>query len=369
MKSKKDLLIRALGAVFILALSLIYSVPALRSGTARVAQSLYSAAGVKGEFFSVDHVDATTVFLVGDAGDMTESVLASLRAAVRATPSSKALLYLGDNVYPNGIPTDTSTHAWEAARRNLLRQIEPLRAFTDKIYFIPGNHDWENHSEDGWNAAKRETRFIDDALGSGHSLPPNGCPGPVRVELVSGLQLVALDSSWWLHEHRKPSNSSDGCETFSPEGVLSSLDAMLASTPAGTETIIALHHPIIEPKADVAHPDCPTGPTCPSYIDMRDRLSAILAKHQPLLCASGHNHVLQVLRDQAGCRNYVVSGAASTTYQAPQELTASFSESALGFMVLSQRGKEPWMLDVIKTSRDDSLMPYSSRSVFHSIIQ
>jgi|GEM_PF-3366564 len=368
MKSAHHFIGRILAVATIVALTLVFTVPTIHTRVGRMAQAMYTRVGVEGSFFSTSVPGNITVFLVGDAGDITQTVLSALKVAVMGASSPKALIYLGDNVYPSGIPADTNTLGWQNAHRNLLKQIEPFRSFTNAIYFIPGNHDWDSHSEDGWSAAKRETNLIDEALGTGHSLPPNGCPGPVRVDIVPGLQLIALDSSWWLHEYKKPSGPNDGCETFSPEGVLAALDAILTTTPQGVDSIVALHHQLVEPKSDVAHLTCPTSPTCPSYATMRNQLSGILSKHRPLLCASGHNHLLQVMKEQGGCRHYVVSGSASTTYEAPQEVAASFSESAPGFMILHRGTKGPWILDVIETSRDDSLLPPRSRRVFHSAI-
>lgn len=346
---------------------------ALRPETIRtlagVVQSLYRSLGVSGSFFSALPEDSQVVVLIGDAGAITDGVHEALQAIVAAAPPSQALVYLGDNIYPNGVPADTSSILWRDAYNRLMRQIDPFKAKTGRIYFTPGNHDWENYAADGWGSVQRQSDLIRAALGEGHALPSRGCPGPVREQIFTNLQIVALDSSWWMHEHRKPSTPEDGCATFSPDGVLHALDEMLSSTPPGVETIIILHHPLVEVGPDPVHTRCPFSPNCPPYADMRTRLSRILAKHRPMLCASGHRHALEVLKEAAGCRNYVVSGGASNLHPAPQDSKLLFSESALGFMLLHRTSSTRWTLDVVTVRGDDSFLPMESRVAYSTPLQ
>ena len=336
---------------------------------AGVVQSLYRAIGVSGSFFNAIPKDSQVVTLIGDAGAMTDGVHRALQAIVEAAPPSQALVYLGDNIYPNGVPADAHSVHWRDAHNRLMRQIEPFKAKTGRIYFTPGNHDWENHASDGWGAVQRQTDLINVALGDGHALPARGCPGPVREHLFPNLQILALDSSWWMHEHRKPSAPHDGCTTLSPEGVLSTLNEMLTTTPSDVETIVILHHPLVEAGPDPVHTRCPFSPNCPPYADMRTRLSLVLAKHRPMLCASGHKHVLEVLKEAAGCRNYVISGGASNVHSAPHDPRLLFSQSALGFMLLHRTSSTPWNLDVVTVRGDDSFLPMESRVAYSTTLQ
>lgn len=341
----------------VLLIALIGTRKEVQSVASTIARRAYLRLGLTGPHFPQMPAGADVVFLIGDAGAMSDGVLVALQNAVRAAPQASAMLYLGDNVYPTGIPKDKQSSEWHVARASLMKQIDPFVGQTERIYFVPGNHDWENHGVDGWGAAQRHTELVDGRLGGGHALPPGGCPGPSRIQLFSDLQLIALDSSWWLHDHRKPSSAADGCEVFSEEGVVAALDSMLASTPTGVETIIALHHPLLPARTNVAHTSCPFSPDCPRYAQMVDKLTRVLSKYRPLLCASGHNHLLQVLKDAGGCRTYVVSGGGSYKYAAPRAHNFAFSESTLGFMILHRDRGSPWTLDVIRTRSDTSLLP------------
>jgi len=328
----------------------------------------YRLLHIDGENFAGRSNALAAVFLVGDAGSMTEGVMKSLVRAAQNMSAPK-LIYLGDNIYPNGLPASPETAEWRHASAQLLRQIEPFRALTGGIFFTPGNHDWENHSAGGWEAMKRQSAFIEAALGTGHMAPSNGCPGPTKVDLLPDLQAIALDSSWWLHNHVKPTLPQDGCENFTEDAVVSALDEMLTNTPAGVDTLLILHHPLLPPDSDHAHSKCPFSPDCPTYASMREKLTAVIGKHRPLLCASGHNHSLQVHHNQAGCRTYVVSGGGSTAYQAEQPKNAIFAEAALGFMILYRDPSAGWKLDVVRARADDSPLPRSSSLAFSTSVQ
>ncbi|MEY4699965.1 MAG: hypothetical protein RL326_152, partial [Pseudomonadota bacterium] len=357
------------GPTIIVTLACVIWITPLRSHMTSALQSVYKTLHIEGDYFAGCPESSETVFLVGDAGAMTHGVASALERAVRGAKRPPALIYLGDNVYPVGLPAAVDTPEWRRANTNLMKQIVPFRTLTNQIFFTPGNHDWENHSPDGWNAIKRETAFIEGTLGAGRLVPANGCPGPTKIQLFPGLQLIALDSSWWLHDHAKPTRSEDGCEVFSENGVVSALDVMLANTPLGVESMLILHHPLLPTSSDHAHNKCPYSPDCPTYVSMRDKLSAVLAKHRPLICASGHNHALQVHREQGGCRTYVVSGGGSTVYAAKQPTGAEFAEASLGFMVLHRHADRDWKLDVVGVGADDSALPLNSRLIYSTSVK
>lgn len=349
-------------------IALAYLSP-LRSHLDSGLHKAYEWLQIHGEFVSGPANSSETVFLVGDAGAMTNGVALALGQAIRSTKTPPSIVYLGDNIYPLGLPKEQSSPEWRLAASLLLRQINPFRDSSRGIFFIPGNHDWENHSANGWDAIKREGAFIDSSLGPGHMAPTHGCPGPSKIALFPDLQAIAIDSSWWLHEHLKPTRAEDGCATFSDDTIVSALDSMLKDTPAGVETLFLLHHPLLPADSDHAHATCPFSPDCPTYISMREKISAVLAKYPPLLCASGHNHSLQVHRDQSGCRTYAVSGGASTVYRVAQPKAAQFSESSLGFMILHRESDHAWKLDVVRVRGDESPLPPSSTLAYSTTLK
>jgi hypothetical protein len=148
-----------------------------------------------------------TLFLIGDAGAPrapTEPLLDALAVEaserVRTLGAERvAIAFLGDNVYPDGLRRSDHEGRAEDDRR-LDAQLAVVRRSGARGYVVPGNHDWENGGADGWEAVKRQTRFV--AARGALEVPPDGCPGPVSAHLGARLWPVFLDTQWWLHEER-----------------------------------------------------------------------------------------------------------------------------------------------------------------------
>ena len=145
----------------------------------------------------------TTLFLIGDAGEQDPRtngfVLDSLKRQASEAPGRTVIVFLGDNVYPNGIPIDSSL-TWPDARRRLEAQMNAVPRGVRAI-FIPGNHDWQQGGPYGLYSVRLQERMI-ASLAAGRDirmLPSNGCPGPAAFE-AGRLRLIALDTQWWLHE-------------------------------------------------------------------------------------------------------------------------------------------------------------------------
>ncbi len=149
---------------------------------------------------------ATSLYLIGDAGkpDSTgEPVLEALQRDLAARSSERVVVFLGDNAYPRGLPAPGQPGRHDA-ERNLKTQIGAITAHAARGYFVPGNHDWAKDGADGWEAIKRQDRFIDSLGGGAVSLQPGGgCPGPKTVDIGPRLRLVLLDTQWWLHRGPK----------------------------------------------------------------------------------------------------------------------------------------------------------------------
>ncbi|MEO0560456.1 MAG: metallophosphoesterase, partial [Bacteroidota bacterium] len=146
------------------------------------------------------------VLLVGDAGapqtDGSDPLLATLRHhAMQAGPNS-ATIFLGDNIYPNGLPPVENPRRAEAEAR-LRSQLDAVADAPGRVFFIPGNHDWRHSREGGRAQLLEQEAFVESVLGEGSFLPSDGFPGPVEVELAEDLTLLAIDTEWWLGVHER----------------------------------------------------------------------------------------------------------------------------------------------------------------------
>ncbi len=141
------------------------------------------------------------VLLIGDTGLFLEDdpTLAALGSWAAAAPSS-SVIFLGDNVYDEGLVDDDRERC-----QKVLTQL--LESTTARKIFIPGNHDW-GFSPKGQNhdAILNQQTFIDAwSASSAEFLPRDGCIGPearvLRNADRSGraIVLLALDPTPWIN--------------------------------------------------------------------------------------------------------------------------------------------------------------------------
>ncbi len=172
-----------------------------------------------------------TIYLIGDAGNPApeEPVLIALKRQITAGTGDRVVVFLGDNVYPRGLPVEGAPDRSEAERR-LLAQVEVGTETRVPVYFVGGNHDWTYMGPSGWDGIKRQSEFI-EKNGGGFALllPANGCPGPEVRDVGRQVRIVLLDTQWWVHEFAKPVDSTSGCATWTEKQVIDSLRGALAS--------------------------------------------------------------------------------------------------------------------------------------------
>jgi hypothetical protein len=288
----------------------------------------------------------SSIFLIGDAGkaDSDDAVLLELTRQATAAPRASAIVYLGDNLYPRGLPVPEAPDRPEMERR-LDREIEVARKSGVKAYFIPGNHDWFRMGKEGWDAVRRSEIFIRER-GNGLAMqaPRLGCPGPEVVDVGPHIRLALLDTQWWLQraDFPKARDSVSTCVQYTEEHVVKRLAQVLADT-GGRKVIVAGHNPLATKGEHGGYFSLKThifpltafkpylwiplpllGSLYPSarkeglfgYAQdlnaranrlMRRQLLRAMAPHPPMLYAAGHDHNLQVMRGP-GARYTVVSG-------------------------------------------------------------
>lgn len=284
-----------------------------------------------------------SLFLIGDAGDPrspAEPVLMGLEALASERASQSTIVFLGDNVYDQGMPPSDAPDRLEAERR-MTMQMNAVPPGT-RAYFVMGNHDWLRGREGGWEAVKRQAAFVGRAGRPDIRVsPPAGCPGPVVRDLSPRLRLVLLDTQWWLTSGDKPEDPTSACDTDSRAEVTAALRSAVRVDEA-RHVVVVGHHPLrsggvhggrfdwqdhifpltafkswlwlplpvigslypIVRGSGVSAQDVPSG----AYREMRDSLAAAFAVSPPLAYAAGHEHNLQVL-DGGSARYLLVTGA------------------------------------------------------------
>jgi len=267
-----------------------------------------------------------TLFLIGDAGEADPRAdrggipLDSLTAQMAEAPERSTVVYLGDNVYPAGIPREGAAE-WADARRRLAAQVWAVPAGARGI-FIPGNHDWAHEQPDGLYSIREADRMI-TALAGGRDvrqLPPDGCPGPVTMD-TGRLRLILLDTQWWLHPYIVRDSATECTATIA--SVTSELRREVRAPGEGRVVVVAAHHPLMTGGEHGGYCGV-TGPfrrfagrvqdvMAGANRGMRDSIEAAFSGAPPLVFAAGHDHSLQVLRGGKNVDYILVSGAGSTS--------------------------------------------------------
>lgn len=295
-----------------------------------------------------------SVFLAGDGGDpwitndSLKPALEMLRAHLGDADSLSAVVFLGDNIYPSGLP-NVGENEREEAEEILQGQIVVVEDFPGRIIFLPGNHDWggggmSNNRERVLN----QERFIEDALQRGNTFLPDGAsPGPVAINLSDALTLIVLDTQRWLQ--RFNGGTDDALAGFTE---LAALDSMILAN-AGRDILVVGHHPIFTNgphggflkhrqgigglqnlarrqlmRTALGRQDV----TSPGYRRMGQTLLESFEQHEGLIYAAGHEHSLQYFRQSR--QHYVVSGSLAKLSFVEEGNGATYTHGNYGFGVV-----------------------------------
>ncbi|WP_210463241.1 metallophosphoesterase [Rufibacter roseolus] len=338
-----------------------------------------------------------SVFLIGDAGapltDKPDPTLMHLKSQIDRAGERSAVVYLGDNIYHNGLPKPDA-YDRKTAEARMKAQLDILKGYKGEKYMIPGNHDWGGGSgtPDGWEAVVREERFVEEYLadsnivvGTDFFVPGNGCPGPFEVLIEEEIVLIALDSHWWLHPYDKPYGDDNPCGVTSEVDVLVQLEDIIQKN-KDKNIVVVGHHPLfsngihggyftltdhlfpltilrkgwvlplpiigsIYPLArkyggiaqDIPHP---------SYQAYINGLMTVFSKYDNIVYAAGHEHNLQYFK--AGKLPHIVSGAGCKTQHVKNGGDALYAEKSQGYARINYyRNGEAWVEFYAKNDDDE----------------
>ena len=186
-----------------------------------------------------------TFYLIGDAGNAelgqsTEGLLIFKKILEQANDPNSFAIFLGDNIYPVGMPPENSTERALAEHR-IDAQVETFENFKGTPIIIPGNHDWYN---DGLNGLSREEEYIKEITGKDDIfLPRDGCP-LVSYDVSDEVHLILIDTQWYLEDWNKNPKINDKCDNIKDrEKFFIEFQNELKKNQQKT-VIIAMHHPM-----------------------------------------------------------------------------------------------------------------------------
>ncbi len=308
------------------------------------------------------------VFLVGDAGELHDGhhpVCDWLKQHVDWNDSSNVLVYLGDNIYPMGMPSDGKPGKAEA-QKIMDYQVSVVAGKNARAFFVPGNHDWREGRVGGLQQELNEEAYLASLnLPNVTMLPGGGCPGPISVQVGEKIVLVGMDSEWWLENPGERPGVESACDCKDPKAIINGLKDIISTYPDKL-ILIAMHHPMyshgehggyytikqhIFPLTDLKsglwvplpligsiYPigrsvfgnvqDLPN----PRYKDLREQIQSVIAGHSNVVHVAGHEHTLQLLQHDSVY--YVVSGAGSKETRVKMGKYSLMAKEAKGFAVV-----------------------------------
>ena len=293
-------------------------------------------------------------YLISDAGnaqaDKSTPALQALQKALQAAPKNSTVLFLGDNIYPKGLPKK-SDKSYPLAKHRLEMQLEAVKHFQGRTIFLPGNHDWYSN---GTKGLKRQEKMVEEALGKNSFLPEDGCPLE-KVEISEDIVLILVDSEWYITNWDKNPNINDDCEIKTRAKFFEEYESLIKKA-RGKTTIVALHHPMFTngphggqyPLKDHLKPVpvlgtlkniirktggvSPADMQHPIYQEFRKRIIALSQENERVLFVSGHEHSLQYLvKDNLP---QIVSGSGSKVSATRNINGGQFSYGNPGFAIL-----------------------------------
>ncbi len=305
------------------------------------------------------------------------------------------VLFLGDNIYPKGMPPEGDRER-RKAERILDAQVAAVGAA--RGVFILGNHDWNQGDEDGYERAMAQIRYLQARPENISVEPHNACPGPSVNDFGENLRFVFGDLWSAIYGIENPDSPPAMCVPPPGEGRVLRAFREVFEQSRKRRVVLVFHPPVMTSgphggyfpwrehlfplrvfHRDLWIPIPILGSLFPisrilgvtdtdlmgaSYRIYVEGMKALLAPGSPALVASGHEHSLQIHVGPLGVF-HAVSGAGSTgKVDYVRDMSSDLmSLAAPGFMRLDEYAGGTLTLTVIALGDDRR-----ARRVFYTCI-
>lgn len=345
---------------------------------------------------------AQKIYLIGDAGEpkSPDKNLTLLKDQIAEASENDYLIFLGDNIYPKGLPGKEDPKR-EEMENKLIPQLDVMKSFPGQSYIIPGNHDWAQGRNYGWERALEMEQFIRTYFdGKDVFLPTGGCPGPIEIPMGEKSTLVILNTQYFLHGWDKPDEESI-CDNKSTLEALEDLKNIIKRN-AGKHIVIAAHHPMytygehngnfsfkeqlkplpilgsIQPLFRKVIGNIQDN-THPKYRAIMGQVLSAMNEAKHVVYAAGHEHSLQLIQKDG--HHFIVSGSGSKVTHVKKGKNSLFAKEEQGFAVLDlketgsasvkywgvERGilfeKELYQKEIIETIDENLELDFSDSTV------
>ncbi|MFP9113997.1 metallophosphoesterase [Flavobacterium sp. RHBU_3] len=301
---------------------------------------------------------AHSFYLVGDAGyadsPHSQQLLKVVGNKLKKEGKNTTLFYLGDNVYPLGVPKEGEKGRKEA-EASLNSQLALAGLFKGKTYFIPGNHDWYH----GLKGLQEQEKLVKEALGKKAFQPGSGC-AINDIKVTDNITIITIDSQWYLEDWDNYPTINDDCDIKTREAFFLELESLLNKNQDKT-ILLAMHHPLmdngahggqLEARKEIYPVKKVPLPIVGSLINLirntggvidqdlqskeyrtlSDRIKTLLQPRNNVIVLSGHDHNLQYIeKDNI---KQIISGAGSKEEGARAINDYDFSYGGRGYATL-----------------------------------
>lgn len=318
--------------------------------------------------FSKEKIDAE-LYLIGDLGlesnNLDQGALISMiKEQLSPDIDNQSVIFLGNSISASGLP-DEETKEYADLTKSLSMCVNELTDHSKNVFFLPGNHEWNNGQSHTVEGVQASEAFIEGLAGGKNIFRPGkGCGEPTVVTISEDLILVLVDSQWLIQNDNTNERRKSSCDIDNNLEFISYLQGIVARNKR-KNIVLAMHHPVY--TNGIIGGDYPakshllplpvlgsliTGTKKligipqhfghPDYEAFRASIQTGLLNCEGCITVAGHDNNLQYfLRNKS---HYVVSGSGSKVSYVRKGDGAEFSSMSQGFVkIVHTTDLELWM--------------------------
>ncbi|WP_149276322.1 BamA/TamA family outer membrane protein [Pareuzebyella sediminis] len=322
-------------------------------------KSLYRENGILegyGKEYTSPQMEAHTSFLlVGNSGvrksGIDDDLYIHLEKKLKSYSDDDYLIFLGDNIKDNVLEKIS-------IQKQLSRIVELFQGFKGNKLIIPGEREWKENGGKGLEALEE---FFEQNLKDGEDFQPEkGCPIE-KIDVNDQIELIIVDSQWYLQDWDQAPNINDKCEIKTREHFLIELKDKIKKASHKT-VLLAMHHPLYSngfhsgylPSSILLNPVSENSfvPIIgsisaffrtqggfakqdrlnPRMNELMSEIETALLQVPRAFLLSGHEQALQYIQQEDA--RQIVSGTSSASLGAALAKNGYFSSGSIGFAEL-----------------------------------
>lgn len=300
------------------------------------------------------------LIVFGDAGEVNNKQRFLIEGSYDLQiPNKTKAFFIGDNIYPSGMGIEEP----ERSRTEdiLKSQFEGFRNLGVPVFFLAGNHEWDNSGMNGLSKLEAQEKYINGFRDSDlQFLPKAGSMGPMAISINRNVLVIVYDSEFWLFPHHQENIDQEKNQ------FIADLKNLIDQNKDKTILLVS-HHPMssygdhsliynwkdhifpltdLSPRLYIPLPGLgslyplfrskvfrsPEDLKHPLYADLIQRVTSTTKDHPRVLFIAGHDHGLQYI--SSGNIRQIVSGSGSKQSDIHKRKPLKYGYNKQGFCVV-----------------------------------